>query len=257
MSDTSQPAAPSIAPPAAAALLLVVSVTGLFLELLFIRWIGSELSVFGHLQNAVLIVCFLGCWTCRRPVRPRDVLTPLALLMVLITLLRLNQYSPLRAFATWSAVKPWSELLDGAALLGMALEVTLAGIVVVLLWSLFVPVGRLLDDHPHTIRAYSGRRNRLPGSLRAALVREMGSTCLPGTRKARRTRRLACGAGAGEALAPRAGADSPPPALHASRSASLPLPSLGWNDLRKARAAQRRPGAAHQLDQTPPRTILV
>src|SRR5580658_6881128 len=37
-----------------------VSFLMLFLELIFIRWIGTEASIFAYLQNTILIVCFLG-----------------------------------------------------------------------------------------------------------------------------------------------------------------------------------------------------
>ena len=42
--------------------LFVVSIAGLFLELLLIRWIGTEVRIFACLQNTVLVVCFLGDW---------------------------------------------------------------------------------------------------------------------------------------------------------------------------------------------------
>ena len=49
--------------------LFLISVLGLFLELLLIRWIGTEIRIFAYLQNTVLVVCFLGlgmgCWDCR------------------------------------------------------------------------------------------------------------------------------------------------------------------------------------------------
>src|SRR6202789_2386521 len=52
--------------------LLLVSVLGLFLEMMLIRWIGTEIRIFAYLQNTVLIVCFLGlgmgCFTCKQPV---------------------------------------------------------------------------------------------------------------------------------------------------------------------------------------------
>ena len=38
----------------------VISVVGLFLELLLIRWISTEIRIFAYLQNTVLVVCFLG-----------------------------------------------------------------------------------------------------------------------------------------------------------------------------------------------------
>ena len=50
--------------------LFLVSVLGLFLELMLIRWIGTEIRIFAYLQNTVLVVCFmglgLGCLTCRK-----------------------------------------------------------------------------------------------------------------------------------------------------------------------------------------------
>ena len=40
--------------------LFLISVVGLFLELLLIRWISTEIRIFAYLQNTVLVVCFLG-----------------------------------------------------------------------------------------------------------------------------------------------------------------------------------------------------
>src|SRR5262249_48687971 len=52
--------------------IFVVSVVGLLLEMMLIRWIGTEVRIFAYLQNTVLIVCFLGlgmgCFTCKQPV---------------------------------------------------------------------------------------------------------------------------------------------------------------------------------------------
>ena len=49
-----------------------ISVLSLFLELLLIRWIGTEVRIFAYLQNTVLVVCFLGlgigCFTSRGPI---------------------------------------------------------------------------------------------------------------------------------------------------------------------------------------------
>ena len=53
--------------------IFLVSVLGLFLEMLLIRWVGTEIRIFAYLQNTVLVVCFLGlacgCFTCRQPDR--------------------------------------------------------------------------------------------------------------------------------------------------------------------------------------------
>ena len=37
-----------------------ISVVGLYLELLLIRRIGTDIRIFAYLQNAVLVVCILG-----------------------------------------------------------------------------------------------------------------------------------------------------------------------------------------------------
>ena len=70
--------------------LFLVSVLSLFLELLLIRWIGTEIRIFAYLQNTVLVVCFLGlgmgCWTCRQPIMPRRLLLPLFLLVFILAL---------------------------------------------------------------------------------------------------------------------------------------------------------------------------
>lgn len=55
--------------------ILWISVLGLYLELLIIRWIGTEIRIFAYLQNTVLVVCFLGLglrfMSSRDPIRPR------------------------------------------------------------------------------------------------------------------------------------------------------------------------------------------
>ena len=79
MSQATMTSGPLKAPAAVAsnqtAMLFVVSVLGLFLELMLIRWISTEIRIFAYLQNTVLVVCFLGlgmgCWTCRQPVSVR------------------------------------------------------------------------------------------------------------------------------------------------------------------------------------------
>jgi spermidine synthase len=156
--------------------LFLVSVLGLFLELLLIRWLGTELQVFAYLQNVVLVVCFLGlgmgCLTCRQPVRLRSMLAPLAVVALLLAV-------PI----TWSTLqKLFSYLLfllklqdaglsmlghaTGKDFLGGALGLAAAFLLMMLVWDAFVPLGRLLgrlmNDHPHTIWAYSAN---VAGSL--------------------------------------------------------------------------------------------
>src|SRR5262245_43901838 len=68
--------------------LFAISVVGLFLELLLIRWISTEIRIFAYLQNTVLVVCFLGlgmgCWNYHRGFALRDLLVPLAAIVALL-----------------------------------------------------------------------------------------------------------------------------------------------------------------------------
>jgi hypothetical protein len=52
--------------------LLLLGALVLFMELLLIRWIGTEIRVFAYLGNLILVVCFfgtgLGCYLGSRPV---------------------------------------------------------------------------------------------------------------------------------------------------------------------------------------------
>src|SRR5512136_404412 len=70
--------------------IFIISVLGLFLEMLLIRWIGTEVRIFAYLQNTILVVCFLGlglgCFTCRKPATLRPALIPLALLVLLFAI---------------------------------------------------------------------------------------------------------------------------------------------------------------------------
>ena len=70
--------------------LAVVSVLALFLELLMIRWVSSEIRVFAYFKNFVLIACFLGfglgCYLSGRRVRLLPILVPLLTLTALVQL---------------------------------------------------------------------------------------------------------------------------------------------------------------------------
>src|SRR5688500_9271897 len=72
------------------AAIFLISMFGLFLELMLIRWIGTEVRIFAYLQDTVLIVCFLGlgmgCFTSDKPVSLRGILWPLAALTALLAL---------------------------------------------------------------------------------------------------------------------------------------------------------------------------
>src|SRR5215813_7552579 len=70
--------------------LFLASVVGLFLEMLLIRWVSSEIRVFAYFKNFVLIACFLGfglgCYLYRRRINLLPMLLPLAILVLTIQL---------------------------------------------------------------------------------------------------------------------------------------------------------------------------
>ena len=163
---------PQVAPPLHAKFptlgLFLISVVGLFLELLLIRWVTTEIRIFAYLQNTVLVVCFLGlgmgCWDGRRrPFALRDLLLPLGILVTALaiptTRVALGEISTMLGgfgdLLIWSHAGPEGLTKVIAPFLGLALTFG----VMVLLWETFVPVGRLLgkllDDHPNTVQAYS------------------------------------------------------------------------------------------------------
>lgn len=148
--------------------LFLISVVGLFLELLLIRWVTTEIRIFAYLQNTVLVVCFLGlgmgCWDSRRrPFALRDLLLPLSILVLALaiptTRVALGEISTMLGgfgdLLIWSHTDSTGLTKVLAPFLGLALTFG----IMLLLWETFVPVGRLLgkllDDHPNTIQAYS------------------------------------------------------------------------------------------------------
>ncbi|MFQ5684584.1 MAG: spermidine synthase [Candidatus Binatia bacterium] len=148
--------------------LFLISVFGLYLELLLIRWVGTEINIFAYLQNTVLVVCFLGlgmgCFTCRQPIKIRKTLGPLLMLTLLLSIPfsreMLRRISLL--LSTTGDVVVWDEMLAKSPL-----ETTVAVVagllatfaLMTLIWEAFVPIGqtlgRLMDDHPKPILAYS------------------------------------------------------------------------------------------------------
>ncbi len=149
-------------------LLFLISVLGLFLEMVLIRWIGTEVRIFAYLQNTVLVVCFLGlgmgCMTSRQPFSLREMLLPLFVVVLLLAvpftrslLGEISQMlSVLSDLVIWyeeTATHPAGAIANVS--LGLAATLGLMFFV----WSIFVPIGRLLgrlmDDHPRPIWAYS------------------------------------------------------------------------------------------------------
>jgi len=138
--------------------LALSSLLGLYLELLMIRWISSEIPVFAYLKNFVLIACFLGfglgCYLCRRRVNLLALLVPLGAVTVLVTApltpLR-NLLTNLDAFVgdfaiveTWGLSKlphDWATWRDLLTTLSVALPLFC------LIALAFVPIGQMVGSY--------------------------------------------------------------------------------------------------------------
>jgi spermidine synthase len=72
----------------------VISVAALFLELVLIRWIGTEVRIFAYVQNLMLVTCFLGFGVgCLKSGKPTTLITSLICICSLVFLVSLSSVS--------------------------------------------------------------------------------------------------------------------------------------------------------------------
>ena len=148
--------------------IFLISVLGLFLEMLLIRWIGTEIRIFAYLQNTVLVVCFLGlgmgCFTSRKPIIMRNMLMPLLVLVLLlaIPMTKSGLGSTTQMLSVLGDLLIWNYTVTSSPWLTIVFVILGLGItylLMALLLDIFVPIGRILgrlmDEHPKTIWAYS------------------------------------------------------------------------------------------------------
>ena len=158
-------------------LLLLVSVATLYVELVIIRWVGTEVRIFAFVQNVVLITCFLGfgvgCFTSDKPGSLMPSLYTFAVLAAIISM----------PFLMWQdALLHLSNVLTlthDSALWGYAgipfpipaelLAIFAIALVAGMLWLIaatIVPLGRWVgycfDNSENVIKAYTVN---LAGSL--------------------------------------------------------------------------------------------
>jgi SAM-dependent methyltransferase len=151
--------------------LAAISLTSLFLELLLVRWIASEIRVFAYFKSLALIACFLGfglgCYLTRHKIRVLHALIPLTAMVALVEL----PWAPLRhlvvnlsGFIGWfSDVHIWSRAYFVGNLAWGSASAAIAVAVIVALFGLiattFVPFGQLvgwyLERSPKGILSYS------------------------------------------------------------------------------------------------------
>jgi spermidine synthase len=150
--------------------LFLASFATLYIEIMMIRWIGTEVRIFAYFQNLALITCFLGfglgCyWSGRR----KSLLVSLVSLTLLVCLVQVPSQTWqafLRLLSNQLSISPdvsqWGFLhhLRGTsvALLSAAAAVAVA-VFLLFLVAVMVPLGQwvgyCLDSAPRPIRAYT------------------------------------------------------------------------------------------------------
>ncbi|MEO8620100.1 MAG: hypothetical protein ABI625_03470 [bacterium] len=149
----------------------LISVVSLYLELLLIRWVSSEIRIFAFFKSLVLIACFLGfglgCYLTKKRLRLAYTLVPMLALVFLIEL----PWDALRQFiaslsdfvGSASDIHVWSmKHFQGSAALQVAsvgvaftIVLTLFGLIALIFVPLGQAVGWYLENAKDGIRAYS------------------------------------------------------------------------------------------------------
>ena len=146
--------------------LILVSLLSLFVEMLMIRWVSSDIRLFAYFKNFVLIACFLGfglgCYLCRKPVQIRAFVSALLLLTVILkrtSLLHSSIAALPQMLGASVEVHVWGVPTIPpnwkAVLLAMSFIVSLFAVIAIA----FVPFGQLvgwyLENAPKGVTAYS------------------------------------------------------------------------------------------------------
>jgi spermidine synthase len=135
--------------------LALISVLGLFLELLMIRWVSSEISIFAYFKNFVLIACFLGfglgCYLSRRPINLAAMVLPLIMLLLICELplqsLRAVLFSLPNLIGTSSQMNLWdipTLPFNEVAVFLLLVAALFAALLFGLIAFVFIPIGQLV-----------------------------------------------------------------------------------------------------------------
>jgi SAM-dependent methyltransferase len=142
--------------------LILVSLLSLFVEMLMIRWVSSEIMIFAYFKNFVLVACFLGfglgCYLCRRRVQLSALLNALLLLAIVLKLHHSFNDLP-KLLGAGAEVHTWGvpavPTSWGGILLAMIFVVPLFALIA----TAFIPFGQLvgwyLENATKGVAAYS------------------------------------------------------------------------------------------------------
>ncbi len=141
--------------------LFAISLVMLFLEILLIRWISTEVRIFAYVGNLVLLACFLGIGVgCFFSKKKENLLITIGMLLLTVLAVRSEPFRHITDMLSgFSDSVIWYQAIRTRnfvpALQGTAL--TLFMFLMILIG--FIPIGqilgRLLDEHPNIIEGYS------------------------------------------------------------------------------------------------------
>ncbi len=147
--------------------LIWVSLLSLFLEMMMIRWVSSEIRIFAYFKNFVLVACFLGfglgCYLSRKRIQLIALIAPLVLLSVILK----APISPLRQsiaelpklLGASVEVHVWGVPAMPASWTGMVMAIGFTVPLFAVIATSFIPFGQLvgwyLENSPKGVMAYS------------------------------------------------------------------------------------------------------
>lgn len=145
--------------------IFLISALILYLELLLIRWIGTEIRIFAYLGNLILVVCFfgvgLGCYWAAKPVQPVKMAAYLLFLATVVANpfhIALLDFSRITFLLSGFEDSVWGPDVRGPGT-GYVVGCLFIGIIIYVLTLTFAPLGQILgramQRAPHVIRAYS------------------------------------------------------------------------------------------------------
>ena len=147
--------------------LILISMVSLFVEMMMIRWVSSEIRIFAYFKNFVLVACFLGfglgCYFSRRRVQLMAIITPLLLLALILKAPIPSLRRSISALPTLLGasveVHVWGVPALPTNWWGMALALAFVVPLFALIATAFIPFGQLvgwyLENAPKGVSAYT------------------------------------------------------------------------------------------------------
>ena len=147
--------------------LVLVSFLALFVEMLMIRWVSSEIRIFAYFKNFVLVACFLGfglgCYLCRRRLQLSAMIAPLLLLTAILEsplpALRRTMSALPQLLGSGVEVHVWGVPAVPTSWFGMLLAMAVIVPLFAVIATTFIPFGQLvgwyLENSPNGVSAYS------------------------------------------------------------------------------------------------------